>query len=175
MIMLWASAVMMPAFAGPLSAAGQTRQPATHSTEAPLEFSGYVVDQAAILSSDDRQALTRRLEDFQRTTGHQLAVVTVASLHGEDIALFTRRLANTWGVGRKGLNDGVVVLVAPHDRQARIEVGRGLEQQLTDAFCRQVMQQRMVPSFAKGRFAQGIDAGVSALIARLAGTTKQVR
>jgi len=144
------------------------KQSATGGTR--LAFTGYVVDQAGVLNPEERQRLTGRLSRLQHDTGHQFAVVTVTSLGGEDVGAFTTRLANRWGVGRKGLNDGVLLLVAPRDRRARIAVGYGLERRLPDAFCQEVMNQRMVPAFAQGKFGLGIEAGVSEIIARLAAT-----
>lgn len=133
-----------------------------------LEFTGYVVDQANVLRPDERSALTEQLGEFQRSTKHQLAVVTVKSLKGREIAEFTNALANRWGVGRKDVNDGIVVLVAPNDRKARISVGRGLKSRLPNAFCQGVMSNVMVPQFAKGHFGLGVKAGVTAIIQRLA-------
>jgi uncharacterized protein len=163
----------------PVAAAGSAShrpvQPASPIAEAPLEFTGYVVDQAEVLNRDERHSLTLRLGRLQRETGHQLAVVTVRSLGGEDVATFTKRLFNRWGVGRRGINDGIVLLVAPHDRTARIAVGYGLVRQLPDAFCQQIMDRIMVPAFAHGKIGLGVDAGVSAIIERLSTTAANVR
>ncbi|MDQ1228812.1 uncharacterized protein QE379_000238 [Sphingomonas sp. SORGH_AS 879] len=161
-------ALAMPlALLGGIAAPCQAMEPKIASADEPLQFTGYVVDQAQLLNSDEKQRLTLWLGRFQRETGHQLAVVTVKTLHGEDVKDFTMRLANRWGVGRKDLNDGIVILVAANDRKARIAVGIGLEQRLPDAFCQQVMSRIMVPAFAKARIGQGIERGVSAIIERL--------
>lgn len=136
------------------------------STQMPA-FKGYVVDQAAILSPDLRRRLAERLGRFERRTRHQMAVVTVASLGGEDVAVYTRRLGNRWGVGWKGVNDGVVVLVAPNERKVRIAIGDGLTRTLPEAFCGEVIRKLMTPAFTTGRFDQGVEAGVVVLIARV--------
>lgn len=96
-----------------------------------------------------------------------MAVVTVRSLGGEDVARFTIALAGRWGVGRRGVNDGVVVLIAPRERKVRISVGDGLRVVLPDSFCRTVIDRRMAPVLARGDYDAGVEAGVSVLIARL--------
>jgi uncharacterized protein len=148
------------------SSACGSRNASRAKNSAQLEFTGYVVDQARFLSHDARQRLTERLGRFQRETGHQLVVVTVSTLEGEEIKAFTIRLANRWGVGRKGVNDGVVILIAPTERQERISVGDGLRPQLPDSYCQYVLDRVMVPAFARGKFDQGVEAGVSALLTR---------
>ena len=78
-----------------------------------LRFSGHVVDQAHLLSDIEGQALTSRLGRFQRESGHQMAVVTVTSLHNEDIKAFSLTLAKRWGIGRKHFDDGILILIPP--------------------------------------------------------------
>lgn len=133
----------------------------------PLRFTGYVVDQAGVLTTQQRQRLSQQLSRFQRETAHQMVVVTVNSLNGDDVARFTDRLGNRWGVGRRGINDGIVVLVSPHDRRARISVGSGLTRQLPDAVCQRVMDQVMIPAFKAGKVGLGIERGVAALLGQL--------
>jgi uncharacterized protein len=70
-------------------------------------------------------------------------------------------------LGRKGYNDGVVLLVAPNEHKVRIAVGYGLEKQLTDEICQQIIAEKMLPRFREGQLAGGIQAGADALIARL--------
>ena len=96
-----------------------------------------------------------------------MVVVTVPSLGGEDVAKYTLRLANRWGIGRKGFDDGVVLLIAPNERKVRIEVGLGLEQILPDSLCSRIMENVIIPKFRKGDLPGGIDAGVTSLIERL--------
>ncbi|MDO6414018.1 TPM domain-containing protein [Sphingomonas sp. BIUV-7] len=137
------------------------------SLSSSLAFTGFVVDEAHLLSANERALLTNELDRFQQRTAHQLAVVTVSRLDGEDIAIFTRRLANRWGVGRRGANDGVLLLVAPHERKVRIEVGRGLERRLTNRYCQTVLATKVIPAFRQGRLGAGIRAGVAAIIGKL--------
>ena len=161
-------AAIGPGAPPPSSSRGASR-PAV--ADAKLTFTGYVVDQAGVLGAAEQRKLTVLLDGFERETGHQFAVVTVDTLGGQDVAAFTTRLANRWGVGRKDINDGIVLLVAPHERKARIAVGYGLERELPDDFCQDVMDREMIPAFARGEIGAGVEAGVSAIIRRLAATS----
>lgn len=96
-----------------------------------------------------------------------MVVVTVPTLGGADIATFTRDLANSWGIGRKGHDDGVVILVAPNERKVRIAVGYGLENVLTHDLCKQIIDEQMLPRFRQGDLPGGIESGANAVIARL--------
>jgi len=93
-----------------------------------------------------------------------MVIATVSSLGGKDIKTYTTDLFNAWGVGRKGYNDGVVVLIAPIQHQARIAVGYGLEKVLTDRVCADIMRDTMIPHLKAGDAYGGIDAGVDALV-----------
>lgn len=91
-------------------------------------------------------------------------IVTVPSLAGEPIERFGRRLGNGWGIGRQGYDDGVLLIVAPTERQVRIEVGDGLRKALTDAEAARIIQNDILPHFRKGAMAAGIDAGATAIL-----------
>lgn len=134
---------------------------------APVHLAGRVTDAAHILSPQEQATLSENLEKLEQKTQHQLVVVTVPSLGGRDVADYTRDLANSWGIGRKYYNDGVVLLVAPKERKVRIAVGYGLEKRLADGACQQIIDQVMLPKFRKGDLPGGIEAGMDALIARL--------
>jgi uncharacterized protein len=94
-----------------------------------------------------------------------MAVVTVRSLGGRDIADFTRDLANDWGVGRRCFNDGIMLLVAPKERRVRIAVGYGLQKTLTHALSKRIIDEQILPRFRRGDIPGGIEAGTHALIA----------
>lgn len=126
---------------------------------------GRVTDVANVLSAEQRLALSRELEQFELRTKHQMVVVTVRSLGGEDVADFTRDLANSWGIGRKCYDDGIVLLVAPNERKVRIAVGYGLERTVTDEVSRRIIVQRILPEFRRGDLPRGIKAGTEAIIA----------
>ncbi|KKW90741.1 TPM domain-containing protein [Sphingobium chungbukense] len=134
---------------------------------AAVPLAGRVTDAAHVLSPQERVNLSDRLAKLEQKTQHQLVVVTVSSLGGRDVANYTRDLANSWGIGRKGHNDGVVLLVAPNERKVRIAVGYGFEKRLSDGACQQIIDQKILPSFRKGDLSGGIKAGTDALITLL--------
>ena len=123
-------------------AANQHSEPESRGTlgkgSPKITLIGRVSDHADLLSSSQEKALAAQLESLELQTQHQLVVVSVESLGGENIAHFTQDLGNAWGVGRAGHNDGVILLIAPNERQVRIAVGYGLEDRLPDAFCKQI-------------------------------------
>ena len=131
-----------------------------------IALAGRVTDAANVLSAQQESVLSAKLERFEQRTKHQLVIVTVPSLGGEDIASYTLRLANSWGIGRKGFNDGIVLLVAPNDRKVRIATGAGIDDVLTDEVCHQIIPNSMLPPFRSGDLFGGSDAGTDALIAR---------
>jgi uncharacterized protein len=130
-------------------------------------YTGRVVDEAGLLSQPVRDSLTRQLAEHERTTSNQVVVVTVRSLQGMQIETFSFALANRWAVGQAGRNNGVVLLVAPNEREVRIEVGVGLERRLTNAIAADIIEQRMLPAFRSGRPEAGIQDGVSGILAAL--------
>src|SRR3546814_265648 len=123
----------------------------------------HIEDAAGVLSAAQKAQTEIRLAAFERMTGHQLVVVTTPSLGGKEIARYATDLANERGIGRRGQDEGILLLVAPNERQARIAVGRGLETRLTDAAAQEVMEMTIVPLFRRGDIPGGIDAGVAAI------------
>ena len=132
------------------------------------KFTGFVVDAANVIPPDQEAALTKRLDDLQKTTGNQLVVATVPDLEGYPIEDYGNRLIRSWGVGLKDANNGAILLVAPNDRKVRIEVGYGLEPVLTDAFSSVVINQDILPRFKAGDIPGGIVAGTNAVADQLA-------
>jgi uncharacterized protein len=122
-------------------AAAQPRFPA---------LSGRVVDEAGVLSAGTRAALTHLFEAHERATTNQVVVATVASLQGYEIADFGVRLGRAWKIGQGDRNNGTILLVAPNERQVRIEVGYGLEGSLPDALAFQIIQVEILPRFQAG-------------------------
>src|SRR5262245_26852674 len=133
-------------------------------------LSGRVVDQANILSSSDENRLTSKLRDFETKTGIQLVVVTLPSLQGHPIEDWGLALGRTWGIGQKGKDNGALLIVAPNDRELRIEVGYGLEGTLPDATATVLIRNVLVPRFNAGDMAGGISDGVNAIMAALTGS-----
>ena len=128
-----------------------------------IALAGRVTDAAQLLDPVREKQLTERLATLERRTGHQMVVVTAPTLGNEDVADFTRDLGNAWGIGRAGKDDGVILLVAPNERQVRIAVGDGLSQKLPDSLAQQIIDQHILPRFRKGDFAGGIEIGVAAI------------
>jgi uncharacterized protein len=130
-------------------------------------FTGYVVDDAGVLSAQTRSQLAQALGDFQRATHQQLVVATVKSLEGHPIEDYGYQLGRAWGVGQRGQDTGAILLVAPNERAVRIEVGYGLEGTLTDALSRSIIEQRILPAFRNGDYDGGVVAGVGAIMRAL--------
>lgn len=127
-------------------------------------LTGRVVDQARVLSGATRAQLSQTLEQFERDTGRQVVVVTVDSLQGFPIEDFGYQLGRRWGIGEKNQNTGAILLVAPTERQVRIEVGYGLEGELTDAVSRQILDQFILPQFRAGKLDAGVLNGTYAIL-----------
>jgi uncharacterized protein len=132
-------------------------------------FTGYVVDGAGILSPSTRAQLTETLGAFQRKTRNQVVVATVKTLEGYPIEDYGYRLGRAWGVGQKGKDTGAILLVAPNERQVRIEVGYGLEGELTDAMSKRIIERDILPAFRRGDFNGGVLAGTASILRVLGG------
>ena len=131
-------------------------------------LTGRVVDNAHVLSPETAQKLDGELAQLEAQTGHQLVVATVPDLQGYEIEDYGYQLGRTWALGKKGVNDGVILLVAPKERKVRIEVGYGLEPVLTDALTSVILQTQVLPQFKQGRMEQGIVDGAEAIMQQLA-------
>ncbi len=132
-------------------------------------LTGRVVDDAHILPTQAVQELTDGLAQHEQATGQQVVVVTLPSLQGYPIEDFGYQLGRHWGIGEKGKNTGALLIVAPAEHKVRIEVGYGLEGQLTDAQCRVIIEQVITPAFRRGDFSGGIRNGTSAILIALGG------
>ncbi|MDO9164331.1 MAG: YgcG family protein [Methylococcaceae bacterium] len=133
------------------------------------DLSHRVTDLTATLSPQQIAALENKLAAFEAEKGSQIAVLIVPTTQPEDIAQFGIRVAEAWKIGRKRIDDGVILIVAKDDRKLRIEVGYGLEGAIPDAIAKRVISEIITPYFKAGDFAGGIDAGVSQLIKLIAG------
>jgi uncharacterized protein len=130
-------------------------------------LTGRVVDDAHVLSPQVQRQLTDKLETLEASTGRQLVVATVPSLQGYPIEDYGYQLGRSWGIGQKGKNDGVILLVAPTERKVRIEVGYGLEPILTDALSSVIIQSQILPKFREGDLSGGVVDGTNALVEQL--------
>ena len=122
------------------------------------------MDEAQILPPDAEERLNAELAGFERRTRHQLVVVTKPSLENQPIERYSLALANQLAIGRKRYNDGVMLLVAPHERKVRIEVGKGLENALTNEEAARILEKDVLPALGRGDFPLGIEAGAKAII-----------
>jgi uncharacterized protein len=130
-------------------------------------LTGRVVDQADLLKPADEAALTGKLAALQQASSRQLVVATVPDLQGYPIEDYGYRLGRHWGIGQKGVSNGVILLVAPKERKVRIEVGYGLEPIVTDALSSSIINERILPAFKARDYPGGIKAGADALIEQL--------
>jgi uncharacterized protein len=147
--------------------------PARADTLPVPALTGRVVDQANILSGSDESRLAAKLQEFENKSSIQLVVVTLPSLEGRPIEDWGLALGRTWGIGEKGKDNGALLVVAPNDRELRIEVGYGLEGTLPDATADSIIRNVIVPRFKAGDMAGGISDGVDAIIKVLAGSGEE--
>lgn len=123
-----------------------------------------VTDQTATLDATQTAALEQTLQDFEARKGSQIAVLIVPTTAPETIEQFALRVAETWKLGRKDVDDGALLLVAKDDRALRIEVGYGLEGALNDATSKRIVSDIIVPLFRQGDYPGGVSAGVQAMM-----------
>jgi len=143
-------------------------QPAIAAPEFP-QLTGRVVDNANMLDGASKEKLTTILKAHESATTNQVVVVTLPDLGGYDIADYGYQLGRHWGIGQKGKNNGVLLIVAQKERKVRIEVGYGLEGTLTDAICSNIINTIIVPYFKRGNFSLGIVTGTTSIIEALGG------
>jgi len=123
-----------------------------------------VEDLTGTLAPADIQGLVSKLAAWEQKSGNQLAVLIVPTTQPESIEAYSIRVADAWKIGRKGKDNGAILVVAKNDRKLRIEVGYGLEGMLTDATSRRIIAETIAPNFRENKFAQGINAGVDQII-----------
>jgi uncharacterized protein len=120
----------------------------------------HVTDLTGTLSATERAQLEQKLAAFEARKGSQIAVLIIPTTHPETIEQYAIRVAEAWKLGRKGIDDGVLLLVAKQDRTVRIEVGYGLEGVLPDAVAKRIVEETIIPQLRQGKFATAIDAGI---------------
>jgi uncharacterized protein len=134
-----------------------------------------ITDQAGLLSADDYTAIQAELAALEQKSTDQVAVVTLKSLEGYPIEDYGYQLGRKWGIGQKGKDNGILLIVAPNERKVRIEVGRGLEPIMTDAMSSLIVQNAILPEFRRGDFSAGIRAGVRDIKDVLLGDAEEVK
>ena len=142
--------------------------PAAPADDIPY-LTGRVVDDANIVSAGERDRLTAMLKAHEEATTNQVVVLTVPTIGQTSIEEYAVKVFETWKLGQKGKDNGVLVVVVPQDRKMRIEVGYGLESALPDGACGEIIRTWMTPAFKAGNYDKGIEDGVAAIVARLEG------
>jgi len=130
-------------------------------------LAGHVTDEAGMLDASQHQRLETVLSEYEAKTGSQIAVLLVKSTEPEAIEQFGIRVADAWKLGRKGVDDGVLLMVARDNpsslRRLRIEAGRGVQGVLTDAQSKRILQDTIAPHFRQEHYYEGLVAGVGAI------------
>lgn len=132
-------------------------------------LSSPVTDLTQTLTPEQRASLEGRLRAYEAQKGTQIAVLIVPTTQPETIEQYSIRVADAWKIGRQGVDDGIILLVAKNDRTVRIEVGTALEGAVPDVLASRIISQVIVPRFRDGDFAGGIDEAVTRIIALLEG------
>jgi uncharacterized protein len=154
--------VLCVAFA--LAIAPPARATPSDDLRKSLRHTGHVNDFAGLLPAAEKEALEARCRQLRERTGAELAVVTLRSLQGGQIDDFANKLFAEWGIGQKGRNNGLLLLVAMDERRARIEVGYGLEPIIPDVLAGRIIDNQLRPQFREQRYAAGLSAAVNALV-----------
>jgi len=136
------------------------------------ELRGHVNDYGHMIGPETAAGLERALVRFEGTDSTQIVVLTIPGLEGENLEEFSIKVAEAWRIGSKGVDNGVILLVARDDRKVRIEVGRGLEGRLTDLTAGRIVRNSIIPRFKAGDFDGGITAGVSSIMEAVRGEYK---
>ena len=142
---------------------------AAHGDVAVPPLSSPVTDLTNTLTTTEQAQLEQKLRAFENSKGSQIAVLIVPTTQPETIEQYSIRVVDQWKLGRKGVDDGALLLVAKNDHAVRIEVGYGLEGALPDAIANRIVRDFIVPEFKAGNFNQGINAGVDRMIAVVEG------
>ena len=140
-----------------------------HAMDFP-NLTGQVVDEAGILTSDTHAKVLSKLRE-----GQQFVVVTLKDLRGYEIEEYGLELARHWGIGHKDYDDGVLLIVAPNERQVRIEVGYGLEGVLTDAKSSEIIRNILLPAFKNGDYNGGIVKAVDVMTRIISGEQVDIK
>lgn len=130
---------------------------------------GWVTDLAGFLTPRQEQSLEMLMESYRQGSGNEITLLTVPNLGGESLEQLSLEVARQWGLGQKDKNNGALLLIARDDRKIRIEVGRGLEGNVTDSISGRIIRDVIAPEFKQGRYYEGIRAGIEALHAAAGG------
>jgi uncharacterized protein len=137
---------------------------AAHADVAVPPLTGRVTDLTGTLSGAAVARIEAKLAALENTKGSQVAVLIVPTTQPEEIEQFGIRVADAWKLGRKGVDDGAILIVAKNDRHVRIEVGSGLEGAIPDAIANRIITETITPHFKLGDFDGGVEAGIDQII-----------
>jgi len=143
--------------------------PAAAQERAVPPLTAHVNDTAKLLSESARAQLEQQLSDYEQKSGRQFALLTIDSLDGDALESFSIRVVEAWKLGKKGKDDGLLLLVANKEHKLRIEVGYGLEGSITDAFSARVIRNVLVPAMRAGNAAGGFDQAFALLMQKASG------
>ena len=133
----------------------------------PTRTNEPVVDAANIIPPDQEAELSQMLDQFEAEKGQQFVIATIPSLEGRSIEDYGYRLGREWAIGRKDVDDGVILLIAPNEKKVRIEVGYGLTPVLTAQLSGLIISEDILPRFRDGDMPAGIRAGADAILTQL--------
>lgn len=139
------------------------------------KFQTSVYDYINLLTPNQKGDLERKLIRYSDTTSTQIVVAIIASTQGENIAYLAANWGEKWGIGQKGKDNGILVLLARNDRKITISTGKGAEARLTDLMSRRIIESRIIPQFKSGDYYAGLDAGVEGIFQVLQGEFKETK
>lgn len=132
-------------------------------------LSARIMDQTATLTLAQKEALEAKLAAFEQSRGAQVVFLIVPTTQPEDIAAYAQRIGDSWKIGRQGIGDGLLLVVAKNDRKVRIETTKALEGAIPDLAASQIIGTAITPRFKQGDFAGGLDAAADQIMARITG------
>ena len=139
--------------------------PLAQAQQAIPALTGHVMDHSATLDAAQLAPLEAKLAAFEQSNGAQIVLLLVPTTQPEDIASYSQRVADSWKIGRKGIGDGLLLVVAKNDRKVRIEVAKTLEGAIPDLASKRVIDEAITPRFRQGDFAGGLDAASEQIMA----------
>lgn len=140
-----------------------------HAEVAVPPLKSHVTDLTGTLTPQQINELEATLMNFEKASGSQIAVLIVPTTKPEEIEQYSIRVVDQWKLGRKKIDDGILLLIAKDDHKVRIEVGYGLEGAVPDAIAKRIIEEVIIPSFKNGDYSGGINAGVNTLIKVISG------
>jgi len=177
-LLLFAILLSLLVSCGTIKSNSATETLSNVSTESILEIgeypnsTGWVNDFAGIFKQEDIDKMNELLTDLEKKTTAEVTVATVTSLNGKSIETYASELFNSWGIGKKDLNNGLLFLIALNEKKFRIETGDGLQKIITDAIAKQILDEIALPSFKKGDYSQGSYEVIKKLSEEILATNK---